>query len=1236
MKPDQNRIELRLSTAVYEECILRSNEGTSVLPGSLLIFEEGYIPDPPNPIRPNYGYANVSYSAPNYQKVIESVPYMKDSDDHFYNSHLISEGLTVSPYRRFVYTTSYEIDEDNPVITHESSIHLFPAVVVIENALLGKGLNHVSNKDELLLCRTLGVSNEYLLRAVPGHYDYGDVVYAVQTKSNGIWVCNSTNLAFAKTSGILDSDAVLGMRVGTCLETYDVTKEMCEYVDSSTPNTPTPPCQRDARDIWNVLEPNTLSSSDCFYSGIRVNLIKVRTFKISPDDMLPAISGITFTSNGGTFVYDGVDHPTTEYITVTGAEATDTIIWSVNGTVSENPKLKNVGDYQVGVRVRRAGHHDLTHSVSVSITKKQLTVTGTSAADKTYDGTTAAAVTVGTVSGIAASDSGLVVSGSGTFVSANAGDDVVVNVVYTVPAEYAGNYLAPVSETVTADIAKKEVAVASVSLDDKVYDGTTNADFVLGEVTGILAGDDAEVIATGAFSSKNVGTYNVAVSYDLSGSKAGSYVVTTLGTSLPADILAKEVEVVGTVVQDKEYDGTTTATITTGTLSGAISGDDVSVSASGSFSSADVGDYNVLVSYTLSGTDSGNYDLDPTSETLAASITPATITGITVTDYSGTYDGTSHGVGVSGQITGDTTTYSSDNVTFGATPVTINFGEQTVYVKVSRANHNDWTGSGDIDITPKTVTISGTTVADKKWTGTTHADITVGSITSGLLPADVGAVFPVGTGAFPSPDEGTYNVVVSYTFVDSSDDPVPYYQASPSTHEASITPGDPFLSIPAKYNVGSTLIAPNSTHTIPVDTNGTPVKVAIDAEDPTVYAASLVWGKTYATKAAVDAFNARDPNLMTDTYLTSEGYTSYPTTSDIVLHAGITTTGTYYFDIKATETNYRVAMLGSLELVVMDYIPGLSAGHTTHLADGEYYTFEVTGLQEGDQVSYTYGTPPTTTSTKPSFNLVGDYIVQVTVTRSGYYPTTVQGRVTLTDSYTYTASANGSPGGTGFNAVTTTAITLTFTGDDIPSSIPLSDLVVGGDAVTTATSAISVSDNKAIIPIRVTKTEGAESYSANVTLDSGNTDTGVKQVPIYFVPCYWGAYPCHLGGSVTPSATQILEMADQHVILGTKFTGGVPITFALNEDNWDKEVLLNGITGDDADFVESGCGYCFFINSWGVGKSGIASFTNPSGDNQLPAFDDFTLAINGVQYKGIVTAACSVPSGTTPFTITLS
>jgi len=97
-----------------------------------------------------------------------------------------------------------------------------------------------------------------------------------------------------------------------------------------------------------------------------------------------------------------------------------------------------------------------------------------------------------------------------------------------------------------------------------------------------------------------------------------------------------------TLTTTKEYDGTNTVqgSITAGTLSGVLSGDEVTVHAQASYDSSSVGNSKTItVTYFLGGADANNY-LKPVNATLAGVIQPKqlSITGTTVTT-SKEYDG---------------------------------------------------------------------------------------------------------------------------------------------------------------------------------------------------------------------------------------------------------------------------------------------------------------------------------------------------------------------------------------------------------------------------------------------------------------------------------------------------------------------------------------------------------------------------------------------------------------------
>ncbi len=179
-------------------------------------------------------------------------------------------------------------------------------------------------------------------------------------------------------------------------------------------------------------------------------------------------------------------------------------------------------------------------SLSADITAISLTITGSSAADKVYDGSTAATISAGTVSGILGNDD-VAVAAAGSFNNKDVGTAKPVSVTYTLSGSAAGNYTAPAAESLSADITAVSLTITGSSAADKVYDGSTAATISAGTVSGILGNDDVAVAAAGSFNNKDVGTAKpVSVTYTLSGSAAGNYTAPA-AESLSADINPKTI-----------------------------------------------------------------------------------------------------------------------------------------------------------------------------------------------------------------------------------------------------------------------------------------------------------------------------------------------------------------------------------------------------------------------------------------------------------------------------------------------------------------------------------------------------------------------------------------------------------------------------------------------------------------------------------------------------------------------
>ena len=363
------------------------------------------------------------------------------------------------------------------------------------------------------------------------------------------------------------------------------------------------------------------------------------TFEFTIAKKQLTISGTTVADK----VYDGSDTATVTAGTLAGLVSGDETSVGVmaTGTFASKDVAYGLGVEEQDVTVSYALTGALANNylapvgetLSATINAKQLTISGTTVADKEYDGTVEAAVTAGTLAGLIGSDEVSVgVTATGTFASKNVAysyyvEQQDVTIVYALTGALANNYIAPVGETLQAKINPKPLS--NVHL-EKVYDGHGGfARTALTTAQGIIAGESIKIYvdAIGA----NVGVYkdgNADEKFEFNeyvlyiGDTEEQTVNYAWGDTCTATIKAKQLTISGTTVADKVYDGTTDATVMTGTLAGLIGTDELSVgvSATGTFADKNAGsDKTVTIVYSLTGALANNY-LAPKDETATATI----------------------------------------------------------------------------------------------------------------------------------------------------------------------------------------------------------------------------------------------------------------------------------------------------------------------------------------------------------------------------------------------------------------------------------------------------------------------------------------------------------------------------------------------------------------------------------------------------------------------------------------
>ncbi|MDP3652968.1 MAG: YDG domain-containing protein, partial [Rhodoferax sp.] len=440
-------------------------------------------------------------------------------------------------------------------------------------------------------------------------------------------------------------------------------------------------------------------------------------------------------------------------------------------------------------------------ATTASVTPKALTVSGITAADKVYDGAVAAAVstTQAVYAGLVGCHA-LVVTASGQFDNKNAGTGKTVALASSYSGADVGNYSISGQGATTASVTPKALTVSGITAADKVYDGgvaaavsTTHALY-----TGLVGGDALQVSASGQFDNKNAGTgKTVALASGYSGADVGNYSISGQG-STTASVTPKALTVSGITAADKVYDGTMAAAVNTtpAVYAGLVGGDNLSVAASGQFDNKNAGTAKtVALASSYSGADVGNYSISGQGST-TASVTPKalTVSGITAADK--VYDG-DVGAAVStanavyaGLVGGDALVVAAsgtfDNKNAG-TAKTLALASS--YSGADVGNYSiSGQGATTASVTPKALTVSGITAADKVYDGTMAAAVsTANALYTGLLGGDNLSVASA-NGNFADKNVGTGKTVTVSNFVLGGADASNYSFNGLVTTTASVTP----------------------------------------------------------------------------------------------------------------------------------------------------------------------------------------------------------------------------------------------------------------------------------------------------------------------------------------------------------------------------------------------------------------------------------------------------------------
>ncbi|WP_210463188.1 YDG domain-containing protein [Rufibacter roseolus] len=453
---------------------------------------------------------------------------------------------------------------------------------------------------------------------------------------------------------------------------------------------------------------------------------------------LPETPVINVLNNQPTTIVYGGANPTFSVTPPTGLQ----VRWysaATNGTLLSSsttltPTERNAGVYTYYAELyNSSGCASVSRTpVTLTINKKDLTITGVSAVSREYNGATTAALTgTATLNGVVAGEN-LTLSATGVtaaFGSKTVGTNKVVTVTgYTVSGTTAASYNLIQPAGLTATISAKTLTIASPIANGKVYDGTSAAT-ISGTLTGVISPDVVTWNNVGTFATANAGN-GIAVTSTggLSGADKDNYTLTA-PTGLTANITRRSL-VVTAVGQNKVYDGTTSATVTLS--SDKLGADDVVPAyTSAAFVDKNVGTRSINVSgISISGTSINNYTLSNTTATTSANITQKVLV-VSATGQNKVYDGNTAAV-----VTLATDKLAADNVVPAYSSAVFamkNVGTRSIAVggiSLSGTDAGNYsfntTATASANITQRALVISATG-QNKVYDGTTAATVTLSS-----------------------------------------------------------------------------------------------------------------------------------------------------------------------------------------------------------------------------------------------------------------------------------------------------------------------------------------------------------------------------------------------------------------------------------------------------------------------------------------------------------------------------
>jgi len=440
-----------------------------------------------------------------------------------------------------------------------------------------------------------------------------------------------------------------------------------------------------------------------------------------------------------------------------------------------------------------AGKYSLVSStLTTAANITAITLTGHfTAANKVYDGNNNATITGRTLTGgIIGSEDVTLTGGTATFADKNvANGKTVTGTGFTLGGPAAGNYLlASTTLTTLANITVKGLTVSATG-QNKIYDGNADATVTLSD-DRVMGDVFTASYTTAAFDNKNVGTGKpVSVSgIAISGTDADNYTLTSETASTTANITPKPLTA-SITVQDKTYDGNTSASIASRNLIGVISPDQVTASGGTAlFTDKNVGEDKEVSATELSigGAGVGNYSFNGTA-TGTGNITQRDLV-VTATGVDKVYNASTNATvtladdRVAGDVFTVTSSASFTDKNVGTNkPVTVT-GIAITGTDAGNYKLTNTTLGTTANITRAPLVVSATGV-NKFYDGNTTATVTLSAT---FLGTDA-VTLSYGSAAFASPNVGLNKVVTVSSISAGGTDGANYDPNTSASTTANIT-----------------------------------------------------------------------------------------------------------------------------------------------------------------------------------------------------------------------------------------------------------------------------------------------------------------------------------------------------------------------------------------------------------------------------------------------------------------